>query len=238
MRFKVRMKFITFFQIISTILLSIEFAASFTVLICSFSKKNKYISDFIFMFEICSIVCNVLLTVLNFTGSTKTIVQGNLYLDVILIVSLICSILIIAKGTKMISESAARLTLDALPNKMLSIDNNFRNNRISEGQSQKLKKELQANMDFLARIDGLSNFNFVIAIVTVFISLANIVGGIIIEKNTAGATWLDAINLSVILSTKNTVLFVIPQMIVLFSIIFCVHINQKNFYFEWDDIVC
>mgnify|MGYP002626805924 CR=1 FL=1 len=168
------------------------------------------------------------LTVLNFLSSSQPIFQGNLCLDAILTVTLLCSIIFIAIKTTRITEFAARCSLDALPNRMLSIEYELKDNKISEEKCKELKHEVQANMNYFSMLDWTSKIFFKIVIGTVCIAAVNIIGSIIIEKFFNRNTWFDAINLSVILSAKNTVLFVIPQMLVIFSIIFCVHANQKN----------
>ncbi|MBN2652329.1 MAG: flagellar biosynthesis protein FlhA [Spirochaetales bacterium] len=87
---------------------------------------------------------------------------------------------VITKGATRVAEVAARFTLDAMPGKQMSIDQEFSSGLISEEDARRKKKELQKEVDFYGAMDGASKFVSGNVKVGIFITAVNIIGGIVI----------------------------------------------------------
>jgi flagellar biosynthesis protein FlhA len=108
------------------------------------------------------------------------VVKGNYVVGItIFIVLLAIQFLVITKGASRVSEVAARFTLDALPGKQLSINEDLNAGLISEDEARKRRDELRLETDFYGAMDGSSKFISGNVKVAFVITLVNIVVGMI-----------------------------------------------------------
>ena len=109
------------------------------------------------------------------------VVGGNYIVGFIIFVILVAvQFIVITRGATRISEVAARFTLDALPGKQVSIEQELTNGLITEEEAKRRREELQKEADFYRAMDGASKFVQGDVIVGIIITIINVLGGIII----------------------------------------------------------
>jgi len=111
------------------------------------------------------------------TGTSEA--EGLLIGFVIFLILILIQFLVITKGSTRVSEVAARFTLDALPGKQMAIDQEYSSGLITEEETQKRKRELQKEVDFYGAMDGASKFISGNVVAGIFITIVNIIAGII-----------------------------------------------------------
>jgi flagellar biosynthesis protein FlhA len=121
------------------------------------------------------------------TGGTEGLVVGF----IIFIVIIAVQVVVITKGATRVSEVAARFALDGMPGKQMAIEAEFNAGAITEEESTARKKELQQEADFYGAMDGASKFISGNVKVGIFITVVNVLGGIIIGVAIHGES-LDA----------------------------------------------
>ncbi len=110
------------------------------------------------------------------TGGAEGLVIGF----VIFIVIIAVQAVVITKGATRVAEVAARFTLDALPGKQMAIEAEYNSGAITEEEALKRKNDLQKEVDFYGAMDGASKFVSGNVKIGIFITVVNMLGGIII----------------------------------------------------------
>ncbi len=105
--------------------------------------------------------------------------EGLLIGIVIFIILIAVQAAVITKGATRIAEVQARFTLDAMPNKLMAIDAEFNSGTITEEIAKKRKAEVQKESDFYSSMDGASKFISGSVKIGIFITVINLVVGII-----------------------------------------------------------
>lgn len=108
-------------------------------------------------------------------GGLEGIVIGFIIFIVIIAVQMV----VITKGATRVSEVAARFALDAMPGKQMAIEAEFNSGSISQEEAQARKQDLQREVDFYGAMDGSSKFISGNVKVGIFITVVNLLGGII-----------------------------------------------------------
>jgi flagellar biosynthesis protein FlhA len=99
---------------------------------------------------------------------------------IIFIVIIAVQAVVITKGATRVAEVAARFTLDSMQVKMMSIETEYSSGSITEEEAQKRKAQVQKESDFYGSMDGASKFISGNVKVGIFITVVNILGGVII----------------------------------------------------------
>lgn len=99
---------------------------------------------------------------------------------VIFIALIVMQAVVITKGATRTSEVAARFTLDAMPNKYMAIDSEYSSGVITEEEARRRKTEVQQEADFYGSMDGASKFVSGSVKFGIFMTVLNVLGGIII----------------------------------------------------------
>jgi flagellar biosynthesis protein FlhA len=110
------------------------------------------------------------------SGGSEGIVVGLIIFIVIIAVQAV----VITKGATRVSEVAARFTLDSMQVKMMAIETEYSSGSITEEESQRRKAQVQKESDFYGSMDGASKFISGNVKVGIFITVVNILGGVII----------------------------------------------------------
>jgi len=110
------------------------------------------------------------------SGGTTGLVVGF----VIFIAIIAVQMLVITKGATRVSEVAARFTLDSLPGKQMAIDAEYSSGAIDQKEAAARKEALQRESDFYGSMDGASKFISGNVKFAIFITVVDILGGIII----------------------------------------------------------
>jgi flagellar biosynthesis protein FlhA len=87
---------------------------------------------------------------------------------------------VITKGAERVSEVAARFTLDAMPGKQMAVDADLNTGAIDEAAAKKRRADIQREADFYGAMDGASKFIKGDAIISIIITIVNIVGGLVV----------------------------------------------------------
>lgn len=109
------------------------------------------------------------------------VIQGNLVVGIVAFVIIVAiQFIVITKGAERVSEVAARFTLDAMPGKQMAIDADLNTGAIDEATARKRRSDIQREADFYGAMDGASKFIKGDAIISIIITIVNIVGGLIV----------------------------------------------------------
>jgi flagellar biosynthesis protein FlhA len=109
------------------------------------------------------------------------VIGGNLVVGVVAFIIIVAiQFVVITKGTERVSEVAARFTLDAMPGKQMAVDADLNTGVISEQEAKKRRADIQREADFYGAMDGASKFVKGDAIISIIITVINIVGGLVV----------------------------------------------------------
>ena len=148
--------------------------------------------------------------------SFGTFVVGGNYVvgAVIFLILVIINFVVITKGAGRIAEVTARFTLDAMPGKQMSIDAEMNSGVITEAQALGRREKIQKDADFYGSMDGASKFVRGDAVAGIFITVVNIIGGILIGYFQRDMTMSDSLQTYTILSIGDGLVTQIPAIIV------------------------
>ena len=109
------------------------------------------------------------------------VLQGNAIVGfLIFIIIFLVQFMVISKGSERVAEVAARFTLDAMPGKQMAIDADLSSGIITEDEARKRRSDVQREADFFGSMDGATKFVKGDSIVSIIITIINLVGGIVI----------------------------------------------------------
>ena len=111
-------------------------------------------------------------------GSTGN--QGLVIGFVVFIILIAVQAFVITKGATRIAEVAARFALDFNNTRSMSIEAEYNAGVITEAEARKKKEELQRSTDFYGAMDGASKFVSGNVKIGIFITVLNIVAGLIV----------------------------------------------------------
>jgi flagellar biosynthesis protein FlhA len=144
------------------------------------------------------------------SGGTEGLVIGF----VIFIVIIAVQAIVITKGATRVAEVAARFALDALPGKQMAIEAEYNSGAITEEEAFRRKNELQREVDFYGAMDGASKFVSGNVKVGIFITVINVLGGIIIGVSLHGENILNALGTYTTFSIGDGLLSQFPALLV------------------------
>ena len=148
--------------------------------------------------------------------SFGTFVVGGNYVvgAVIFLILVIINFVVITKGAGRIAEVTARFTLDAMPGKQMSIDAEMNAGIISEAQALEKRAKIQKDADFYGAMDGASKFVRGDAIAGIFITVVNVIGGILIGYFQRELPITEALQSYTVLSIGDGLVSQIPAIII------------------------
>ena len=148
--------------------------------------------------------------------SFGTFVVGGNYVvgAVIFFILVIINFVVITKGSGRIAEVTARFTLDAMPGKQMSIDAEMNAGIITEAQALDKRAKIQKDADFYGAMDGASKFVRGDAIAGIFITVVNVIGGILIGYFQREMAMTEALQAYTILSIGDGLVSQIPAIII------------------------
>ena len=148
--------------------------------------------------------------------SFGTFVVGGNYVvgSVIFLILVIINFVVITKGAGRIAEVTARFTLDAMPGKQMSIDAEMNSGVITEAEALSKREKIQQDADFYGSMDGASKFVRGDAIAGIFITIVNIIGGILIGYFQKDMTITASLEKYTILSIGDGLVSQIPAIII------------------------
>ncbi len=108
------------------------------------------------------------------------VIQGNAVVGlVIFLIIVLAQFMVITKGSERVAEVSARFTLDAMPGKQMAIDADLNSGLIDEAEARTRRSKVQREADFFGSMDGATKFVKGDAIISIVITLINLIGGII-----------------------------------------------------------
>ena len=148
--------------------------------------------------------------------SFGTFVVGGNYVvgTVIFLILVIINFVVITKGAGRIAEVTARFTLDAMPGKQMSIDAEMNSGVITEAEALSKRARIQTDADFYGSMDGASKFVRGDAVAGIFITVVNIIGGILIGYFQKEMTIVGSLEKYTMLSIGDGLVSQIPAIII------------------------
>lgn len=109
------------------------------------------------------------------------VIRGNVAIGlVIFLIIVLVQFIVITKGSERVAEVSARFTLDAMPGKQMAIDADLSSGLIDETQARDRRIKIQREADFFGSMDGASKFVKGDAIISIVITLINLIGGLVV----------------------------------------------------------
>jgi type III secretion protein V len=106
---------------------------------------------------------------------------GNLIVGIIIfMIVTIINFIVITKGAERVAEVSARFSLDAMPGKQMSIDNDLRAGNITAEEATTRRNDLDLLSKLYGAMDGAMKFVKGDAIASILDILVNLIGGILI----------------------------------------------------------
>lgn len=109
------------------------------------------------------------------------VIRGDVVVGlVIFTIIVLVQFIVITKGAERVAEVSARFTLDAMPGKQMAIDADLSSGIIDEQEARKRREKIQREADFFGSMDGASKFVKGDAIISIIITLINLIGGMVV----------------------------------------------------------
>ncbi len=107
------------------------------------------------------------------------VIRGDVVVGlVIFLIIVLVQFIVITKGAERVAEVSARFTLDAMPGKQMSIDADLSSGLIDGATAKARREKIQREADFFGSMDGASKFVKGDAIISIVITLINLIGGL------------------------------------------------------------
>lgn len=124
------------------------------------------------------------------------VIRGNPFVGlVIFLIIVVVQFLVISKGSERVAEVSARFTLDAMPGKQMAIDADLSSGLIDEVSARERRKKIQREADFFGAMDGASKFVKGDAIVSIIVTIINLIGGLIVGFTSQVGGFNEIINI-------------------------------------------
>ncbi|MGF1619759.1 MAG: type III secretion system export apparatus subunit SctV [Rhodomicrobiaceae bacterium] len=143
------------------------------------------------------------------------VIGGNVAVGlVIFFIITIAQFVVITKGGERVAEVAARFSLDALPGKQMSIDNELRNGDITHAEARRLRQELERESHLYGAMDGAMKFVKGDAIAGLVIIFVNLLGGLTVGMAQQGMDFSTAVATFSLLTVGDGLVAQIPALLV------------------------
>jgi flagellar biosynthesis protein FlhA len=143
------------------------------------------------------------------------VIGGNLVVGLVAFIIIVAiQFIVITKGAERVSEVAARFTLDAMPGKQMAIDADLNTGAIDEATARKRRMDIQREADFYGSMDGASKFIKGDAILSIVITIVNIVGGLIVGLTMEHMEINNAINIYTLATVGDGLVSQIPALLI------------------------
>jgi len=131
---------------------------------------------------------------------------------VIFIIIIAVQAFVITKGAQRVAEVSARFKLDSHPTKSMSIDAEYNSGAITDEEAKERKKQLQREDDFYGAMDGSNKFVSGNVKVGIFITILNVVAGMIIGMIFRGEPFVEALQTYTTLTIGDGLLSQLPSL--------------------------
>lgn len=143
------------------------------------------------------------------------VIAGELVVGmVIFLIITIAQFIVITKGAERVAEVAARFTLDAMPGKQMSIDNDLRNGDIDQLEARRRRSNLQRESQLFGAMDGSMKFVKGDAIAALVILFVNLIGGLTIGMLKRDMSFAEAAQVYSLLTVGDGLVAQIPALLI------------------------
>lgn len=122
--------------------------------------------------------------------------------------------IVITKGAERVAEVAARFTLDAMPGKQMSIDNDMRNGDIDADEARSRRSRLERESQLYGAMDGAMKFVKGDAITGLVIVFVNLIGGLVVGMINHGMTFAESGRTYSLLTVGDGLIAQIPALLI------------------------
>lgn len=147
------------------------------------------------------------------TGGTEGLLIGF----VIFIILIAVQAFVITKGASRVAEVAARFTLDAMPMKQAAVEAEYNAGAITEEEARKRKMDVQREADFYGAMDGASKFVSGNVKIGIFITVINLIVGLVFGMVLRSESFSEAIQTYASLTIGDGLLSQLPSLLVSFA---------------------
>lgn len=133
---------------------------------------------------------------------------------VVFLIITVAQFVVITKGAERVAEVAARFTLDAMPGKQMSIDNDLRNGDIDQAEARRRRSRLERESQMFGAMDGAMKFVKGDAIASLVILAVNLLGGMLIGMLERDMGFADAVHTYSLLTVGDGLIAQIPALLI------------------------
>lgn len=145
----------------------------------------------------------------------KIVAGDNIVIGlVIFIIIIIIQTLVFTKGSTRIAEVQARFALESMNTKMFAVDSELNSGAITEEQAREKKASIERESDFYSAMDGASKFVSGNVKAGIFITVINLVAGIIISMVQYHMSWGEAVKTFPMLTIGDGLLSQVPSLLI------------------------
>jgi type III secretion protein V len=145
----------------------------------------------------------------------KFVIGGEVVVGlVVFLIITAAQFIVITKGAERVAEVAARFTLDAMPGKQMSIDNDLRNGDIDQTEARSRRGRLERESQLYGAMDGAMKFVKGDAITGIIIVFVNLIGGLLIGMLSRGMSFADASHTYSLLTVGDGLIAQIPALLI------------------------
>ena len=207
----------------SALMVDILYAIVWMVSVLVLGMTIKYPQDFrtlprVLLFLslwILAIAISFTRTILDNTRSVLykyiEVLNFNSVVNIVLAVVLLTGTYILVKrGAGRVVETAARFSLDTMPQQMFDVDNRLSKGEITSDEANEKKDKIRKDIDFCSNIDGSTKFIAGLAKALIFMYIVSIIGGCLVNIFYNNMTVWQAILPVSFISLWNVILGVVP----------------------------
>lgn len=136
---------------------------------------------------------------------------------VMFIILIVIQTIVITKGATRVSEVSARFALDSMSSKSFAVDQELNSGAITEEEARIKRNELRKESDFYSNMDGSSKFVSGNVTAGIFITVVNLLAGLITGMVLRGEPFGSAIGTYSRLTIGDGLLSQIPSLLLSFS---------------------
>ena len=147
---------------------------------------------------------------------------------VIFIILIVIQTIVITKGATRVSEVAARFALDSMGQKNFAVDQELNSGAITEEEARQKRADIRNESDFFSAMDGSSKFVSGNVMAGIFITVINVIAGVITGMVLRGEPLTSAIGTYTRLTIGDGLLSQIPSLLLSFSTGLLVTANNSD----------
>jgi type III secretion protein V len=133
---------------------------------------------------------------------------------VVFLIITVAQFLVITKGAERVAEVAARFSLDAMPGKQMSIDNDLRSGDLEPSEARRRRSRLERESQLYGAMDGAMKFVKGDAIASLVILFVNLFGGLMIGMVRRDMPFADAVHTYSLLTVGDGLIAQIPALLI------------------------